>query len=349
MKDRFWVFRIAVSMLCLLMIINGCNSKTAIEKMIDKGNAKFENADFADAAKTFSEVIKNDPDNLKAYFRFASANLCLESNIDKFWKTIYRITVVDPSLNDLLRDPTYSQSGYSTDKLQKNYMIRKEKLLKISDEISAFTNAISKNPDNPKLYFGRGYWHFMLDDIREAAKDFSSAIKLDNTFEKAFIWRGNCYRSGYRDYTGFSYTDYYENQFRTEYNYRRAIQINPKNLQTLWSLWSHNYSYADRPGSGVEILSSIIAVDSTDRYALLNRAQYRINLKDYKGAMHDYALLVKNFPENSDYWVGLGLQKINLGMKQEGMKDLRKALAICKDKYYMKVIQGMIDKNTSVK
>ena len=330
------------------MIVHGCNSKTAIDKMIDEGNGKFESADFIGAAKIFTEVIKNKPGNLKAYFRLASANLCLDNDVDNFWKTISRITVVDPSLNDLLRDPTYNQSGHSVDKLQKNYIIRKEKLLNISDEISVFTNAINKNRDNPKLYFGKGYWHFFLNDMGEAINDFSSAIKLDNNFEKAFIWRGRCYSRGFRYYSGSNYVDYFEDRHRADYNFRRAHQINPKNVRTMYELRFADDGEAN-PKKKMEILSSIIAIDSTDSYALLNRAQYRINLKDYKGAMHDYALLVKNIPENSDFWVGLGIQKINLGMKKEGLKDLRKALALCKDETRMKAIQGMIERNSSAK
>lgn len=347
MKNRFRVFRIALSLFCLIVIIYGCNSKTAIEKMIDEGNAKFENADFTGAVKIFSEVIKNDPDNLKTYFRLASANLCIDSDVDNYWKTIFRITVWNPSLYDLLKDPMMYRSGFYTE-IQKILNDRKEKLIKISDEISAFTNAINKNPDNAKLYFGRGYWHFFLNDMREAINDFSSAIKLDNTFEKAFIWRGRCYSRGFRDYTGSNYVDYFEDRHRAEYNFRRAHQINPKNVRTMYEIRftddGENY-----PKKEMEILSSIIAVDSTDSYALVRRAMFRINLKDYKGAMHDYALLVKNFPENSDYWVGLGLQKINLGMKKEGLKDLRKALALCKDETRMKVIQGMIERNRATK
>lgn len=347
MKNRFRVFRIALSMFCLIVIINGCNFKTATEKMIDNGNIKFENADFAGAAEIFSEVIKNKQGNLKAYFKLASTNLCLDSDEEKFWKTINRITVWDPTLYDLIKDPVMYYSGFNTD-IQKKLNDRKEKLLKISDEVFAFTNAINKNPDNAKLYFGRGHWYFFLNDTREAVNDFSSAIKLDKNFEKAFIMRGNCYRNGFRDYTTHNYIDYFEQRYRTEYNFRRAHQINPKNVRTMYAIRFADDG-EDSPKKIMEILSSIIAVDSSDRYALLNRAQYRINLKDYKGAMHDYALLVKNFPENSDYWVGLGLQKINLGMKQNGMKDLRKALAICKDKEYIKVINGLIEKNTSAK
>ncbi len=348
MKNRFRAFRIELFLFCLIVIIHGCRPKTATDKMIEEGNIKFENSDFIGAAKIFTEIIKNEQGNLKAYFRLASANLCRDSDEDNFRETISRITVVDHSLIDLLRDPTYSQSGNSVEKLQKNYMIRKEKLLNISDEISVFTSAINKNRDNPKLYFGRGYWHFLLNDMGEAVNDFSSAIKLDNNFEKAFIWRGRCYSRGFRYYSGSNYADYFEDRHRAEYNFRRAHQINPKNVKTMYELRFADDGEAS-PKKKMEILSNIIAIDSTDQSALVRRAMFRINMKDYKGAMHDYALLVKNFPENSDYWVGLGLQKINLGMKQEGLKDLRKALAICKDKEYMKVINGLIEKNTYAK
>ncbi|GEM_PF-5690199 len=347
MKNKFWVFKIALSILCLIVILHGCSSKTAIEKMIDNGNVKFENADFAGAAEIFTEVIKDEPGNLKAYFKLASANLCLDSDIDNFWKTINRITVWDPTLYDLIKDPVMYYSDFNTD-IQKKLNDRKETLIKISDEISAFTNAINKNPDNAKLYFGRGCWYFFLNDMGEAINDFSSAIKLDKNFEKAFIMRGNCYRNGFRDYTTHNYIDYFEQRYRTEYNFRRAHQINPKNVRTMYEIMFADDG-EERPKEKMEILSNIISIDSTNRDALFSRALLRINMKDYKGAMHDYALLVKNFPEESSYWVGLGLQKINLGMKQEGLKDLRKALTICKDKYYMKVIQGMIEKNSSAK
>ncbi|NJD23765.1 MAG: hypothetical protein FIA82_14040 [Melioribacter sp.] len=341
MKDIRKALVIAISLSCLMLAFNGCSSKSKTEVMLDEGDTKFENADFKDASNIFSDVIKNEPKNLKAYFKLASANLCIDCNLDEFWNDINRITVVDPSLYNLLITPMTTQNSYRD--LLKVYQDRKKKLLEISDEISVFTTAINKNPGNANLYFGRGYWYHFLKMYKEAVNDFFIATRLNKNFENAFIMLGQSYIWGFRDYSTQNYIDYFENRYRSEYFFHRALQINPRNTKTM-----HQAMYADDGENSrsqiIEMLSRIISVDSTDQSALLRRVSYRNGTKDYKGAMHDYALLVKIAPGNSDYWVGLGMQKINLGMKKEGMNDFKKALAICKDKTYMKVIQGMIEK-----
>lgn len=343
MKKLFLFFRAALFLFSLTLILTGCKTKSVIEEMMAEGIAKFEKIDFEGAEKLFSEVIRIDPENLKAYFKLASARVCRDSRLN-FLDELNSIARRKPSLLDLIRQPVVFQSGRNGEETIIAYKDLKKKILDISDEISAYTLAIEKNPNNAKLYRGRGEWHFLLGDRREAINDFTKAIRLDNNFDMSFLMCGRCYTGGFMNYTESNYVDFKENLYKYRYYIRRAYQTNSKNIMALTELsaiyYIDKYSNEER----LELFSKTISADSTNWVALMNRAGLRIEMKDNKGALQDYEQLVKKFPGNSWYREWLGLHKIRMGMIKEGLTDLRKAQTLSDYEQQIKWLQEDIDK-----
>lgn len=336
MKTRSGCYRIILFL--FVVSILGCREKSEIDKLIDKGAAKFEAADFAGAEKIFAEVIKKDPKNQKAYFKRLSLRICLESNLKEYVFDPDASKNYDPTMYMLFYNPATFYGDWR--EVNKKIKKRKEELLNISDEISAFTKAIEKQPNNARLYFGRGLWHDFLCDGSESIKDFSKAIKLDKNFEAAYIMRG---KSNLRFYTplievdgGYISSVYYEKAFYL----RRAYQINNNNKETLHLLYYSFYTMDSE--LRLEILSKILAIDPSNKEALWNRARELDDVDNYKGALQDYERLVKISPDESEYWYKLGEEKIKLGWQTEALADLNKAKALCKDQYLKDRIQQSI-------
>jgi len=315
--------------------------------MIAEGNTKFENADFAGAEKIFSEAIKKYPDNLKAYFKLASARVCANPSIS-FFDELMEIMKEKPYPGTLLLYPVIFQTSRYAEAMI-TYKERKKKLLEISDEIFAFIAAINKNPNNAKLYRGRGEWHFLLGDIREAINDFTKAIQLDNNFDMAFLMRARCYSRGYINNAEHNYVDFYEREIKNKYNIRRAYQINPKNIMVQTELYTIYRNDKVSQEEELKLLSKMVSSDTTNWIALLNRALLRIDMKNDKGALQDFERLVKKFPDDSWHRNRLGSHKLKMGMIKEGINDLRKAQALSTYPQQIKWIQKEIDKYSKTK
>lgn len=343
MKKLFLFFRVTLFLFAFALILTGCKTKSAAEEMMAEGIAKFEKTDFEGAGKLFSEVIRIDPDNLKAYFKLASAKVCVDPNLN-FIDELNKTAKEKATLIDLIRQPVIFQSGSYAEATINVYKDRKKKILDVSDEISAFGSAIEKNPNNAKLYRGRGEWHFLLGNRIEAINDFTKAIRLENNFDMAYLMCGRCFTGGSMNYTESNYVAFNENLYKYRYYIRRAYQINPKNTMVLTELSAIYYIDKYSNEEKLELFSKTISADSTNWVALINRAGLRREMKDNKGALQDYEQMVKKFPDDSWYREWLGRHKIRMGMIKEGLNDLRKAQTLSDYEQQKKRIQEDIDK-----
>ncbi len=342
MKKEFR-FLISILFLSPVIFLSGCKSESESDKLVYEGSIKFENADFAGAEKTFMKAIKNYPDNLKGYFKLASARVCSKPDIS-FFDELMWITKEKSYPHNLLEIPVAFRGGRYSEDIINTYEERKEKLLNISDEISAFTAAIKKNPDNAKLYRGRGEWCFLLGDKREALNDFTKATQLDNNFDMAFLMRARWYTRGFVNYAEHNYVDFYEYDLKNKYNIRRAFQINPKNILVQTELYAIYIKDKVSLEEQLKLLSQIVVTDSTNVGALRNRAWLKKQAKDNKGALQDFMQLVKKIPTDSWHRDALGTQELEMGMIKAGLKDLEIAKTLSTYPNQKKWIQEKIDK-----
>lgn len=65
-------------------------------------------------------------------------------------------------------------------------------------QLEEYTVKLSNSPDNALLYALRGDIYFLIHDFNNAVEDYSSAIELDNTLDRAYYGRGLAYaRQGF--------------------------------------------------------------------------------------------------------------------------------------------------------
>lgn len=88
------------------------------------------------------------------------------------------------------------------------------------DAISAYSKAIRKSPNDPRLYSNRGLSLGSTGELKRAILDFDKAIELDKSFEQAYVNRGVA-KGALKDWNGAI------NDFST------AIRINP-NYGAAW-------------------------------------------------------------------------------------------------------------------
>ncbi len=62
--------------------------------------------------------------------------------------------------------------------------------LSINSHVSSFTKKIKQQSENPALYVQRGELYFQLHEFEKAIEDFNMSLQLDNSFYKAYFWRG---------------------------------------------------------------------------------------------------------------------------------------------------------------
>jgi len=76
--------------------------------------------------------------------------------------------------------------------------------------------------------------------------------------------------------------------------------------------------------SALNDFSKVIAFDSKNESAFLNRAISKQKLGDIKGAIEDYSVLIRLNEYNPEYYFGRGELKIQIGEKEAGCLDLKK-------------------------
>ena len=326
---------IAMALVVFVIIQPGCKSQE--EKMIDEGIKKFESADFAGAAKIYSEIIKKDRRNLIAYIKLASANACMHSDIKTFYRDLW--TALE-SKNNIKRPLNFINEPFII------YQLSEDRpdgnVLKISDEVSAFTKAIKKNPDNSKLYFGRGLWNYVLSNQREAMDDFTTATRLDKNFIAAYIMKGK---------TNNAYLDRsYYNNFRTAtkyyllFDYKRALFINPQNSDIMLDIGDEYFNLQDHK-SALKYYMNAYQADPQNYQALVECAQVETVIGNYIAAADYYKILVKKFPDNVSYLIELASRRILAGEKGEARINLEQAKAMTRDAGQYSLIQSIIEKN----
>ena len=163
--------------------------------------------------------------------------------------------------------------------------------------------------------FNMGTYKVLKKDYKGAIVEFNDAIRRDSVFLQAYENRG--------------VAKYYLNDFIGAIeDYNKALEINPDDYNTFGRRGYARFNLNDFAGA-VADFSEALKGDQNDAGFYTIRGQTKYKLLDYQGAIDDFNHVIKswNFTKvqksKAYYW--RGLVKIDMGRKEEGCIDLRRA------------------------
>jgi tetratricopeptide (TPR) repeat protein len=148
-----------------------------------------------------------------------------------------------------------------------------------------------------------------------ARVDFSEAIKRDPEFLQAYENRGVA-KFYLHDYKG------------AIDDYNKALEINPDDYSTFGRRGWAKFSLHDCTGAIADFNKSLEGNEG-DALLLNGRGQAKYQLQDYQGALDDFNVVIRSWAsgryQKSKAYYWRGLIKVEMGQKESGCLDLKKA------------------------
>lgn len=148
--------------------------------------------------------------------------------------------------------------------------------------IDDYSMSLSHAPSG-NCHIKRGFAYLMIDNYPMAIEDFNTAITMNDQFNEAYLGRG---------ISKFEMKDYQA----AETDLTRYLQVNKKNAM------AYNYMAGidflkQRYQESLNDYSEVIKLDSTYPDAYINRGMMRHYLRDFKGAIQDYDVAIRQNPK----------------------------------------------------
>ena len=177
--------------------------------------------------------------------------------------------------------------------------------------IEAFTKAIKLNPTYEKFYVFRGNTYGELGNNKQAIKDIAKAVKLNPKYVKAYVSRGNAYaRSG--------------NYQQAVKNYSMAVKLNPKHEEA-YCYRGVAYGALGKEQQALEDFSRAIKLNPEYEKAYFYRGLAYAESESYHKALEDFNKVVELNPGDSEAYYNRGRVNGLLGNTYKAVEDIRKA------------------------
>ncbi len=163
--------------------------------------------------------------------------------------------------------------------------------------------------------FSKGCEKVSGKDYKGAVDDFSEVIRRFPDVKQGYENRGVA-RFYFQDFTG------------ALADYTRALEIDPNDYNTYGRRGWARFTIQDYIGAIQDFTKALDGVkDKVQYYNIRGQAKYQIH--DLKGAIADFDKVIKSWPgekpEKNKAYYWRGLSEIELGEKDIGCLDLRKA------------------------
>lgn len=182
---------------------------------------------------------------------------------------------------------------------------KKQKSEDYRGAVDDFTKSIQLKPNSGKFYSSRGSAKQELKDYQGAVTDFTEAIRIDPFYAYFYYNRGRV-KEEMKDYQG------------AMYDYNEAIRLHTPDTDSykLTESLNQNLTYQNRA-------ISEDVLDHISIRAYKRRAEIKLKLEDYKGAIADYNEVIRLNPTSPSTHNNRGEAKILSGALQDGLSDLR--------------------------
>jgi tetratricopeptide (TPR) repeat protein len=217
--------------------------------------------------------------------------------------------------------------------------------------VSAYNEAISKNPKNEDYFYKRGLALNKLSKTQAAYEDFCAGIKINNFSSKLFVERALILHNAkmideaLSDYTmaiNYAKVDSIkrvclnnrgtirhlklDHQGAYE-DYKKLFDMDSNNVETLNNL-STVLDDLNRKEEAQNLLKKIIKIDSTFAGAYLNLAFQLSKAGNYKEAAPYFETCVKLAPKQAFNYCNRGYNKLKLGDIEGALKDINYSIKL---------------------
>ena len=231
----------------------------------------------------------------------------------------------------------YNLKGHCLSQLKRN-----------KEAFSVYSEGIKRNPDNPFLYYSRGYFLLFDEEYKQAIVDFTKCLELpgnDSLIKYSYSYRGEA-KLRIRDFTG-SYDDLMKAYNLDSNNIitltflgsvcddlgkmddamkylSRVIQIAPDYIPAIANM-GFKYQQLGQHEKAIGYYDRVIAMEPGVFYGYSNRSYSRYKLGDLKGAMVDINRSLDIHPGNSYAYRVRALIYIELKDIDKACADLKTA------------------------
>jgi len=215
---------------------------------------------------------------------------------------------------------------------------------------TAFSHAINSDPNFAEAYFYRGYILLYKMNYKMAKEDFNNCIRLEPEFFEAYFYRGICNlelnnnNHAISDFTvcierNNNYYDALElrasskselNDFQGAVDdYSIIIQLmKMENTPYLASIYN-NKAYAllslNKYSEALVLVNKALDIEKSESYIWDTRGETYYFLGKYSKCIEDMNKAISLEEHDNSYYVR-GLAKIKLGDREDGCRDLHKAI-----------------------
>jgi|GEM_PF-5196675 tetratricopeptide (TPR) repeat protein len=332
------------SCICLIslfiMAMAGCQNSSS--KLIDESAKAFVAGNIKSAKSYVEQSINANPQDEKSYFRLASISMNTDyDNPEVISANLKKIEIVDTNYIGLLQKSFSFLTAYTwcEGRLMSDKSDAKDK---IANEIAMIDDAIKRNPNNPKLFYSRAIWHYLLMQDENAINDLNMAVHIKQDFVQAYLMRCNiyCNLAAYgKDGRKIEYFN------RSLYDCKKLKALNYDIKEIIYKLVECISSKMRSVDNENKLFDEAYMADTTITFALENKAgNEEHNTHDYEAACRDYSILYKKHPEKLSFLINMGKLKIKMGSIEEGMKDLKSAIGKTKDREIVESAQRAIER-----
>jgi tetratricopeptide (TPR) repeat protein len=183
--------------------------------------------------------------------------------------------------------------------------------------INEYSKLIGEHPRNADFYFARALDYTLVQNFSSAIEDLNEAIKINPSFMLAYFNLAVVYTKqlelkenvpGYEMLNSSLKTGRQQNGENTA----TAPTTPPDKKLYEYELIINNYNKA-------------LELDPNFVYSYYNRAEIRSMQRDFRAAILDYNEALRKEPNFPDAYFNRGLDRLQLGEKDKGLTDLRKA------------------------
>ena len=182
-----------------------------------------------------------------------------------------------------------------------------------------FTQAIKLDPKYIEAYFKRGYSYTWVSKHQEALTDFNQAIVLDPNYLDAYLNRG------------WSQLFLQNDQAALE-DFNRAIRLNP-NYADAYAHQGMAYIKMGKYQAALESSKQAIRLEPRNSYGYTIQADVLNNLKDYPGAIKVSTLAILIDPDDFNAYINRAIAYTLTSDFQNALSDYQKASEIFARRY----------------